>query len=62
MLAQFWVVLAEFHFAGGSFRLGIFSSCVKEASFFVFQLYNFFAAFFRCHFGYLLIILRPILG
>ena len=62
VLAQFWIIFAEFHFASRSFRLGIFSSCVKEASFFVFQLYNFFTAFFRCHFGYLLIILRLILG
>ena len=51
MLAQFWVVFTEFHFTLGIFRFCVFRSCIKETSFFVFQLDNFNTAFFRCHFN-----------
>ena len=61
VLAQFWVILAEFHFASRVFGLGILGCCIEIAGFLVFQLYNFLAAFFRCHVYYLLIILMPIL-
>ena len=50
MLAQFRIVFAKLHFACGIFRLCIFCCRIKIASFFIFQLYDFFIAFLRRHF------------
>ena len=50
MLAQFRVIFTKLHLARSVFRLGILGRCIEITSFFVFQFYNFFAAFLGCHF------------
>ncbi len=62
VFTQFLVVFTKFHFTSCIFRLGIFCCDIEDASFWITQLYNFFATFFRCHFIRLLLFLRRILG